>query len=103
MRQSQQQGKPAESQYLFGHGVRGDVGHSVGYGEDLVGLAVRDLDAELLLDGHDHLHGVQRVKVQVVLEVRGGAHFVVVDLRRQPLLSPALKKGETLSLPSRNS
>lgn len=49
----------------------GDVGHSVTYREDLVGLGVGDFDAELLLDGHDHLDGVQRVQVQVLLEAGG--------------------------------
>jgi hypothetical protein len=51
--------------------VGGDVGHSVTYREDLVGLGVGDFDAELLLDRHDHLDGVQRVQVQVLLEAGG--------------------------------
>ena len=33
---------------LLGHGVSGDVDHGVRHGQDLVGLGVGDLDAELL-------------------------------------------------------
>jgi hypothetical protein len=38
---------------------------------DRVGILVGNLDAELLLDGHDDLHGVQAVQTEVIGEVRG--------------------------------
>lgn len=41
-------------------------------GVDAVGVLVRDLDAELLLDGHDDLDGVEAVEAEVVGEVGGG-------------------------------
>lgn len=39
---------------------------------DGVGILVGDLDAELLLDGHDDLDGVKGVEAEVVSEVSGG-------------------------------
>ncbi len=39
---------------------------------DGVGILVGDLDAELLLDGHDDFDGVEGVKAEVVGEVCGG-------------------------------
>jgi hypothetical protein len=39
---------------------------------DRVGVLVGDLDAELLLNGHDDLDGVEAVKTEVVGEVSGG-------------------------------
>lgn len=39
---------------------------------DGVGILVGDLNAELLLDGHNHLDGVKRVEAEVVGEVSGG-------------------------------
>lgn len=39
---------------------------------DGVGILVGDLDAELLLDGHDDLDGVEAVEAEVVGEVGGG-------------------------------
>ena len=41
---------------LLGLRVRGDVLDGVVDGEDLVRLVVGDLERELLLDGHHHLH-----------------------------------------------
>lgn len=38
---------------------------------DGVGVLVGDLDAELLLDGHDDLNGVETVQAEVVGEVSG--------------------------------
>lgn len=37
-----------------------------------IGVLVGDLDAELLLDGHDDLDGIEAVKTEVVGEVSGG-------------------------------
>jgi hypothetical protein len=39
---------------------------------DGVGVLVGDLNAELLLDGHDNLDSVKRVEAEVVGEVSGG-------------------------------
>jgi hypothetical protein len=39
---------------------------------DGVGVLVGDLDAELLLDGHDDLNGVETVQAEVVGEVSSG-------------------------------
>lgn len=39
---------------------------------DGVGVLVGNLDAELLLNGHDDLDGIQGVETQVVGEVRSG-------------------------------
>ena len=39
---------------------------------DRVGVLVGNLDAELLLNGHDDLNGVKAVKTEVVGEVGGG-------------------------------
>ena len=39
---------------------------------DRVGILVGDLNAELLLDGHDDFDGVKRVETEVVGEVSGG-------------------------------
>jgi hypothetical protein len=43
---------------------------------DLLGLLVRDLDAELLLEGHDQLHGVQRVGAQIFDERGFRSHLL---------------------------
>lgn len=37
---------------------------------DTIGVLVRDLNAELLLDGHDNLNGVEAVEAEIVGEVR---------------------------------
>lgn len=39
---------------------------------DGVGILVGDLDAELLLNGHDNLDGVERVEAKVVGKVSAG-------------------------------
>ena len=41
----------------------------------LLGLLVRDLDVEGLLDGHDELHGVEGVRAEVLREGRGRHHL----------------------------
>jgi len=40
--------------------------------QDLLGNVVGDCEHELLLESHDKLHSVQRVKAQVVNEVASG-------------------------------
>src|SRR5438105_9624881 len=48
--------------------VRRDVVDSLPDGRDLLGVLVRDLDPELVLELHDQLDEVERVRVEVVLE-----------------------------------
>jgi hypothetical protein len=53
--------------------LRGEEGRT---GVNAVGVLVGDLDAELLLDGHDDLDGIEAVKTEVVGEVSGGLDLV---------------------------
>src|SRR5687767_482061 len=46
---------------------------------DLLGVLVRDLDPELLLERHDELHRVERVGTEIVNERRIRRHFLFVD------------------------
>lgn len=39
---------------------------------DSVGILIGDLNAELLLNSHDDLDGIKRVKTEVVGKVSGG-------------------------------
>ena len=39
-------------------------------GEELVGLVVGDLEAELVLDSHDQLHVVEGIEAEVLDKVR---------------------------------
>lgn len=48
---------------------------TVVHGVDGVGLLIRDLDGELLLNGHDNLDGVKRVKTEVLGEVGSGGEL----------------------------
>lgn len=50
-------------------GLVDNVFHGLVDAVDGVGVLVRDLDAELLLDGHDHLDGVEAVEAEVVGEM----------------------------------
>src|SRR3954469_12013334 len=45
---------------------------------DLLGVLVRDLDPELLLEGHHELHGVERVGAEIVDERRIRRHFLFI-------------------------
>src|SRR5215211_6914387 len=56
--------------------VRGDVVDGLPDGGDLLRVLVRDLDPELVLELHDQLDEIERVRVQVLLERR-----LLVDLR----------------------
>ena len=47
-----------------------DVLDGVADGDDLLGVLVRDLDVELLLEGHHQLDRVERVGAQVLDELR---------------------------------
>src|SRR5258705_3019232 len=46
---------------------------------DLLGVLVRDLDPELLLERHHELHRVERVGAQVVHERGVGGDFLLID------------------------
>src|SRR5919199_4778901 len=50
--------------------VRGDVVDSLTDRLDLLGVLVRDLDPELVLELHDQLYEIERVGVEVLLERR---------------------------------
>src|SRR5579862_4838799 len=55
--------------------VRRDVVDSLPDGGDLLRVLVGDLDPELVLELHDQLHEIERVRVQILLERR-----LLVDL-----------------------
>jgi hypothetical protein len=48
-------------------------------GVDAVGVLVGNLDAKLLLNGHDDLDGVEAVEAEVVGEVGGGLDLLRVE------------------------
>src|SRR5665811_1742909 len=60
-------------------GVLVDVVEGVLHGTDLLGFLVRDLDPELLLEAHDELDEVERVRVQIVDERGLGQDLRLVD------------------------
>src|SRR5687768_15727702 len=60
-------------------GIVLDVVHRLAHVADLLGLLVRDLDAELLLEGHHELDDVQRVCSQVIGEAGLQRDLVLVD------------------------
>src|SRR5690606_35809175 len=45
-------------------------------GLELLGLLIRDLDAELLLERHDQLHRIQRISAEILDEGRFGRHLL---------------------------
>src|SRR5712675_1595508 len=64
---------------LFGLGVRLDVLDGFLHARDLLGILVRNLDAELFLERHHELHGVERVGAQIVDKRRVRRHLFFVD------------------------
>lgn len=64
-----------QDEHSAGHGVVGNVLDGERQRVDLVGLQIGDLELELLLDGHHHLHRVQAVQPQILLEVCVGGHL----------------------------
>src|ERR1051326_7411354 len=56
-----------------------DVLDGVADGDDLLGVLVGDLDVEVLLERHDQLDRVERVRAQVFDELRGRRHVVLFD------------------------
>lgn len=57
--------------YLAGVWLGDNVVNSLTNGLQGVGLVVRDLDVELVLDLHDDLHNIQRVQTKVSDEIGG--------------------------------
>src|SRR5947208_1500759 len=55
-----------------------DVLDGVATGHDLLGVLVRDLDVEVLLQGHDELDGIEGVGAQVFDELRGRSDVVLL-------------------------
>src|SRR5581483_9569103 len=59
--------------------VRRDVVDGLPHGRDLLRVLVGDLDSELILELHDQLHEVERVRVEVFLEGSLFGDYVLVD------------------------
>src|SRR5438067_1369012 len=59
-------------------GVVLDVLDGVADGHDLLGVLVRDLDVEVLLQGHAELSGIEGVRAQVFDELRGRSDVVLL-------------------------
>src|SRR5688500_16063399 len=72
--------------------VARDVVDSLADGLDLLGIFVRDLDPELILEFHDQLDEVERIGVQVFLEgsILGDLSLVDAELLDEYLLHPLL-------------
>src|SRR6185436_2127278 len=60
-------------------GVLLDVLNRVTHRCDLFGVLVRNLDVELFLERHDQLHRVQGVGAEILDELRGRDHVVLLD------------------------
>src|SRR5688572_28632265 len=58
--------------------MRFDIGESVFNGSDLLGILIRDLDAETFFKSHDKLDGVQRIRAEVVDKGCGRRHFRLI-------------------------
>src|SRR6266550_506585 len=66
---------------FFGFRVRLDVVDAFLDAGDLLGVLVRNLDPELLLERHHELHRVERVGAEVVDERGIGRHFLFIDAK----------------------
>src|SRR3954452_2999171 len=79
-------GSPARARLLVGS----DVVDGLPDGRDLLGVLVRDLDPEGVLELHDQLDQVERVGVEVLLERRllGDLALLDPELLGQNLLDP---------------
>eukprot|EP00327_Prymnesium_parvum_P012609 CAMPEP_0184384394 /NCGR_PEP_ID=MMETSP0007-20130409/7861_1 /TAXON_ID=97485 /ORGANISM="Prymnesium parvum, Strain Texoma1" /LENGTH=207 /DNA_ID=CAMNT_0026731235 /DNA_START=236 /DNA_END=857 /DNA_ORIENTATION=+ len=71
---------PPAVRALTSHAGAADVFDRLLARVDLLGVAIRNLNGELVLKGHDDLHRVEAIQPQVVEEMRGGRHFRRVDL-----------------------
>src|SRR5262245_169993 len=71
-----------------------DVGDRIPHGGDLLGILVGNLEVEFLLERHHELHGVQRVRSQILDELRVGVDLVLLDpeLLADDLLHPLLDR-----------
>src|SRR3989338_5721747 len=56
-----------------------DVFNGLLNGQDLLGVLVRNLDPELLFEGHDQLDGVERVRAEVLDEIGFRRHVFFVE------------------------
>lgn len=65
---------------LLGHGVLGNVLDGVRDGLDLLGIVVRNVKDELLLEGHDNLNNIEGVEAEVVHEVGLGGDLGGINL-----------------------
>src|ERR1043165_1333698 len=59
--------------------VSDDVVDRLADGRELAGLLVRDLEPELVLEVHDDLHQIERVRAEVFLERRVFRDLALVD------------------------
>lgn len=58
---------------LLGKGMLAHELDGVSDSVNLLGNVVSNLQSELVLDSHDQLDHIQRIELQIVLEVRGGS------------------------------
>src|SRR5271165_3884086 len=73
------QGRTAGCGFLLGHlRMLLDVIHRILHGADFFRVLIGNLDVEALLEGHDQLHGVERVGAQVIDERGAGSDFALV-------------------------
>mmetsp|Transcript_939 Transcript_939/g.5917 ORF Transcript_939/g.5917 Transcript_939/m.5917 type:complete len:206 (-) Transcript_939:123-740(-) len=61
--------------YLLGIWMRGDVLDGICAGQNFICIIVWNLQSELFLERHHHLHSVQAVKAQIVDEMRRFLHL----------------------------
>src|SRR4051812_33059802 len=74
-------GRTAPGKFAVLGGPLVDVVDGVLDGPDLLGVLVRDLRSELLLEAHDQLDQIQRIRVQIVDERRLGLDLVLFDAK----------------------
>lgn len=73
-------GKPKETDRLLGRWRVENVLDGGAGGENLVSLSIGDLNAKLLLKGHDELDGVEAVETEVIAEVDSRCYLGGIDL-----------------------
>lgn len=66
--------------HLGGIGPAGNVINGLLDREDLIGLGIRDLNGEFILNAHDHLDCVEGVKTQILGKVGRRHHLGLVSL-----------------------
>jgi len=60
--------------------VGGNVLHGILDTGNLIGLGVWNFNGKLILDGHNDLDGIQRIKAQIVGKLGPGGDFGGIDL-----------------------